>query len=102
VAVGGGGGGGSGPTGSVEITVSTTGEALDPNGYQLLFNEANTYAIGTNATLTLTVPAGSYQVRLLDVAPNCAVEGTANPQAFSVAGGATTTVTFSVTCTDVP
>ena len=98
VAIGGGGGGGGPPTGTVEITVTTTGSNVDPNGYQLLFNEETSYPIGANGQLSLTVVAGSYQVTLVDLAANCAVEGTTNPQAFNVSGGTTAAVSFAVAC----
>lgn len=95
----GGGGGIDPPTGTVEFSVSTTGSNLDPNGYRLLFNEENSQVIGTNGTVTMTVVAGGYQVMLVDLAANCAVDGTSNPQAFSVTGGSTTEVAFAVVCT---
>ncbi|HUF74742.1 MAG TPA: hypothetical protein VMM35_00625 [Longimicrobiales bacterium] len=98
VAIGGGGGGTGGPTGAVRITVTTTGSDPDPNGYQLLFSEAESHPIEANGTLTLTVAVGSYQVTLSDLALNCAVEGSSSTQSFSVESGATTTVAFAVVC----
>ena len=98
ITLGGGGGGSGPPTGTVEFSVTTTGSNLDPNGYQLLFNEEDSQAIGTNGTVTMTVAAGSYQVTLVDVATNCAVDGMSNPRSFSVTGGSSTDVAFAVVC----
>ena len=47
------------------------------------------------------VPAGTYTVRLTDVASNCTVNGT-NPVVVTATAGSTTNVTFQVTCTALP
>lgn len=94
-----GGGGGGGASGTVEISVTTSGVNVDPNGYQLLFNELSAQPVGANGSVTFSLLVGSYQVTLADVASNCEVEGGSNAQPFSVSEGATTMVDFEVSCT---
>ena len=94
----GGGGRGSLP-GSVEITVSTTGVNPDPNGYQLVLNEATSQAVAVNGTVTFGgLAPGSYQVTLFGLEGSCAVQGSGSSQSFTIASGATTMVGFEVDC----
>ena len=84
-------------TGSLTVTTTTTGSNPNPNGYTLTIDGTNSQAIGTNATVTLTVPAGANPVALSGLAANCKVSG-ANPQTVTVTAGGTSTTTFAVTC----
>ena len=95
-----GDGGGQGALpGSVEITVSTTGVNPDPNGYQLVLNEATSQAVAANGTVTFGgLAPGSYQVTLFGLEGSCAVQGSGSSQSFTIASGATTTVGFEVDC----
>ena len=98
--IGGGGGGGGGGTGSVQITVATTGSNLDENGYLLVFDENTSQPVGINGGVSLTgFSVGAYQVTLADVALNCEVQGAASTRSFSVSAGATTRLDFEVDCT---
>lgn len=83
---------------SLSIRTTTAGVELDPDGYSVAVDGQAPQPIGLEATLTIDqLPAGQHSVQLLDLAPNCSVQG-ANPQTVSVAGGATTTTTFTVIC----
>jgi len=84
--------------GSIRVTTATTGSDLDPDGYFVRVDGGPDQLIGTNATITITgVAAGDHTLWLGHVAPNCAVDGT-NPRTISVTSGATTEITFAVTC----
>jgi hypothetical protein len=84
--------------GSLRITTATTGADLDPNGYRLVVDRGTVQPIGVNATATLSnVAAGNHAVRISGLSQNCTVQG-ANPQTVTVAAGATTELSFSVTC----
>jgi uncharacterized protein YjdB len=83
--------------GSVAVTVSTTGVALDANGYEVsVFNVAG--PITANATKVFTgVFPGVRVVTLGDVAVNCSATG-GTSQTVSITGGATVSVSFAVVC----
>jgi Tol biopolymer transport system component len=84
-------------TGSLEITTTTTGGLLDPDGYTVAVDDGTAQAIETNTTLTLPgVGAGAHRVTLSGLATNCRVEGE-NPRLVTVAEG-TATVAFSLAC----
>lgn len=86
-------------TGSVEVSVSTSGVDLDPDGYNVTIG-ALTAPVDINATVLLElVTAGTATVRLEDVAPQCHVEG-GNPVDVPVGAGQATAVQFEVTCSD--
>ena len=87
-------------TGTLEFSVTTTGEDLDPDGYTLdLDGGAMTESIEVNGSATLEdMEAGDHTVELTDVAANCTVDGD-NPRTVGVESGATETVEFSVACT---
>jgi hypothetical protein len=84
-------------TGTIEVTVSTTGDEPDPDGYTLSLDDLQGAAIEANATRTLTVTEGSHALELSGVAANCAVQGGASRSAQVPAGG-NATVTFPVVC----
>ena len=90
------------PTISIQITMATTGEDLDSNGYTFNlkvpvsgFLATDTLKINGTTTVPGLVP-GDYQLTLQDIAPNCDAV-TPNPQTVSVASGSTT-VHLQVTC----
>jgi len=83
--------------GSVAVTVSTTGVALDADGYGLsVFNAVGHLAPNATAVFTGIFP-GARVVTLMDVAVNCSVTG-GTAQTVSVIGGATALVSFAVVC----
>jgi hypothetical protein len=85
------------PTGSIEVTTTTTGEGLDPDGYSVTLDAGAGQPIETNGSISFpSVIAGDHQVQLTGAAPNCAVGGT-NPRSVAV-GSEVATVAFEITC----
>ena len=88
-------------TGSVRVTVATTGVDLDPDGYRVGVSGTNygaNVAIPTNGAVTLDhLVAGDYVVTLSGAAANCTV-APPNPRTVTVASGATGSVTFDIDC----
>ena len=86
-------------SGSLRIQTTTAGPDPDPNGYTFAVDGGATQPIGVTATNSLSnVAAGAHTVQLSSLAANCAVQGE-NPRSVTLAGGATSDVSFSVTCT---
>ena len=86
-------------TGAVQVTVTTTGAQLDPNGYSVAVDGGAGQAIPVNGAMTLSrLSAGSHNVLLDGLSSNCATVGAANPRPVDVVGGDTAQVGFSVTC----
>jgi Tol biopolymer transport system component len=83
--------------GFIDVIVTTTGAALDPDGYTVFVDEAG-QAIGINDEMSVNgVTPGDHTVRLDDVADNCTVAGD-NPRTITVAPGTPTEVDFNVSC----
>jgi len=88
--------------GSVEVTIATTGEALDDDGYTVAVLGGQSSPANVNGVVTLTdVPVGARTVELTGVAANCEVTG-ANPVAVSVAFDQTAQTGFDVVCFTPP
>jgi len=89
----------SAANGSIRVTTVTTGEDVDPNGYWVgALPLAYAVAVPANGSLTFAaLPPGAYEFSLMDVASNCAVVG-AEWQTVTVTPGATSDLTFAVTC----
>jgi hypothetical protein len=90
--------------GRLEVTVSTSGIEPDPNGYVVVVrapsvNFADTLDVAPNGSVTFSPlgAAADYRVALRDVAVNCDVVG-ADVQTVTVTAGATTHVSFAVSC----
>jgi preprotein translocase subunit YajC len=92
-----------GPTeGSLTVRVVTAGPAADPDGYLVSLDGSERGSLGANDEISLGgIPAGSHEVSLGGVAPNCRVQEP-NPQAVVVAAGETATLAFTVTCEEPP
>ena len=85
-------------TGQLQVTTSTTGDPMDPDGYTLLVGGGAQRPIGTNETILVeNLPPGDYDVELTGVADECMVDGS-NPREVTVVVGATTQTTFSAVC----
>jgi hypothetical protein len=84
-------------SGTVEISTTTTGPVPDPDGYTFQIDGGPNTPIGTSATTSTDLAAGTHSIRLDGVAPNCSVAD--DPRDVTVTGGQTTTATFAVTCT---
>lgn len=91
---------GTGPkTGALQVTVTTTGAHLDPDGYSVIIDGGTGQAIPVNATMTVPgLSAGSHSVLLAGIAATCTTLDAPNPRTVDVVAGATAPVAFSVTC----
>jgi Tol biopolymer transport system component len=91
----------SATTGIIQVTTTTGGESLDPDGYTLSIDGGTAQPIAAAATAPIPdLPPGDHTVALAGVAANCTVEGD-NPRTVAVAGDATVPVDFAVTCSTV-
>ncbi|HEX6104488.1 MAG TPA: hypothetical protein VFZ26_02835 [Gemmatimonadales bacterium] len=91
-------------TGGFLVEVTTEGEPLDDDGYQLSVAGAPLRVIDINAVESYTgLAAGVHLVTLKDVIPECRLEG-GNPQPFTVVSGESRPVRLHVICggTEVP
>jgi hypothetical protein len=85
-------------TGTLQITTTTVGSDLDPDGYTLQVDALQPEAIGTTATVSVEeLTPGAHNVVLTGLAGNCSVAGD-NPRSVTIAVGQTTTAAFDVTC----
>lgn len=86
------------PRGSLAVTTTTSGEDLDPDGYEIEIDATPSGTIGTDETRLFTnLPTGDRLVELTGLADNCAVQGD-NPRIRTVSDGQTTPTTFAVAC----
>lgn len=84
--------------GKLEITSSTTGDSMDPDGYTVTVDGDSVNAVDANGTVDISeLQEGSYDVELTGVRANCEVDGD-NPQAVDVTGGDTESLSFDVVC----
>jgi Tol biopolymer transport system component len=88
-----------GPThGRIIVITVTTGDSLDPNGYQVGLDDSGQGPIGLDDTLSIQgVPPGDRELTLGDVASNCDVDGN-NPKHVTMNQGEVDTVTFRIRC----
>ncbi len=90
-------------TGSVHITIVTTGTDIDPNGYVVCVNSSGNncfWSVGVHANDLITisaVTAGPHTVSVAAVAGNCTVSGGA-ARAVTVPVHGTVAVAFNVAC----
>ena len=85
-------------TGSIEITIVTSGSEPDADGYSISIDQGAETAIATDATMRRDdVDPGDHAVHLGGLAANCTIAGE-NPRTISVAAGETARVDFQLTC----
>ena len=83
--------------GFILVITTTTGAALDADGYAVSVDEA-AQEIEINDELSINgVTPGSHSVALSGVAANCTLDGT-NPRIVTVDPGTPTEVDFNVSC----
>jgi Tol biopolymer transport system component len=90
----------SGPegTGSIEITTTTTGQDIDPDGYTAAVDAGQSMALGINATVLFSgLSPRSHSVQISGIARNCTVVGQ-NPRTVTVASEATAQVPVQIIC----
>jgi hypothetical protein len=84
--------------GWLKIVTATSGEDLD-TGYRALVDEGATFALGARDSANVPrLTTGDHDIRLTEVAFNCAVVG-ANPRRVTIAFEAETRLEFTVACT---
>ena len=82
----------------LEITTSTTGAEPDANGYIMQMDADRTQVLQPAGTFrSADVSPGNHIIQLAGVAANCSVAG-ANPRSITVSAGATSSISFEVTC----
>lgn len=83
--------------GAIVVQTTTTGASLDPDGYTVTVSGEPSKTISDSGSIRFArVSAGTGTVTLSGIAANCAAAS--NPQSYTLAAGATDTITFSVTC----
>jgi tricorn protease-like protein len=88
-------------TGSVEVSVTTGGDGIDPDGYLATLDGAQDQALSLEDTVTFVdVDAGDHEVELTGLAAHCAAAGS-NPRTVAVIAGAVASTTFTVTCAEL-
>jgi hypothetical protein len=89
-------------SGAIEVTVSTSGDQPDQNGYDVTLDGTSTQHVAVTGSVTFTqVPPGTRTLVLGDVAENCTVTG-GNSQSVTVTASQTSKITFSVSCPTPP
>jgi hypothetical protein len=89
-------------TGTLNVTTSTTGANLDPDGYTVAVDGGNSTSIADNGNQSFSnLSSGSHTVTLSGVAANCAVSG-GSSQSATVPAGGSASVSFQVTCVAPP
>ena len=86
------------PAGTVEVTVTTAGPGVDPDGFAILVDgqQRESLPAAGRAVIAGMAP-GPHSVELGGVASTCTVSGD-NPQTVDVPAGASTNVGFAVSC----
>jgi Tol biopolymer transport system component len=93
--------------GSVEVTATTTGTSLDPDGYTVVLDpqgpgtQSQSLAANGGTASFSDVAPGQHTVELQGFAGNCVVSPRTS-QPVSVAAGKTSSVAFSVVCSGGP
>ena len=88
------------PSGSLELTIITTGDDLDADGYTASLDCGCFENVEVNEIATMThVEVGSHMVLLTDIAANCELNGP-NPRWVNITAEETVRITFSIACTD--
>ena len=83
---------------ALQVTTSTTGSDLDPDGYALTVDGGGRQVIATNGQVTVaSLSVGDHAVQLSGLSPNCQVQGQ-NPRTVTVSAGATATADFVIVC----
>ena len=85
-------------TATLKVTVTTSGENVDENGYTVSVDKSRTRQIASNGSVTFNeLRADDHTVALADLRDNCRVHGD-NPQGISIAAGSFRSVSFEVRC----
>jgi WD40 repeat protein len=86
------------PNGTIQVTVTSTGNDIDPDGYTVTVDSRlSTHVAASNTIAFAGLATGDHSVRLDNLASNCTVTG-ANPRTVSVVAEATATASFAIAC----
>jgi hypothetical protein len=84
-------------TGSLEVTVTTSGSMSDPDSVEVVIdNQVHASVVGGHAVIT-GIATGQHSIELGGVAPVCDVT-TDNPVRVDIRAGAPTSIAFAVRC----
>jgi hypothetical protein len=84
-------------TGTLQVSVSTSGGSQDPDGYTVSVDGGAPLSLTVNGNRTIqNLSAGSHSALLGGVAGNCTVA--ANPQTAAIVAGQTAATSFEVSC----
>jgi len=85
-------------TGTLNVTTTTTGANLDPDGYTVTLDGTSSASIPDNGSQSFSnLSSGSHSVSLAGVAANCTVSG-GTSQTATVPAGGSVSVAFQVNC----
>jgi len=85
-------------TGDVRITVATSGDQPDPDGYIVLLDDAPADSVAVNGSVTLSaIVPGSHTIEIGSVSPACVIQQ-ANPRTTLVQAAVTTAEHFDILC----
>ena len=85
-------------SGTLEITTSTTGGDLDPDGYSVQVDQGPAQLIATNGSITVAdLAPGMRLVEVFGIAPNCRIDGS-SLRLVAIAAGETTRAVLSINC----
>jgi hypothetical protein len=88
----------SSTAGGIRIVTNTTGDGIDPDGYQIVLDAGEPHSIGTVDTLELNaLEPGDHEVRLIAIADNCTVANGAIRSA-TVTAGVVVEVEYQIAC----
>lgn len=86
------------PVGTLAVSVSTSGEMPDPDGYTLTVNETTSEDVDPDGAISFSaLPEGNHDVSLSGLQANCSTTGP-NPRSVTILRQDTANVAFSVTC----
>ncbi|MGM0546121.1 MAG: TolB family protein [Bacteroidota bacterium] len=84
-------------TGTIEVTITTEGESLDEDGYELAV-DGDTKPADIDDTITFSeLEEGTYDVEMNGVAENCSIDGD-NPIEITITAEETTSAEMKVNC----
>jgi Tol biopolymer transport system component len=97
------GDGPSGPSrGDLRVVVSTTGTSPDADGYLLSLDQGTGQRVAASETRDFAaLTAGTHQLAVSDIAPNCTLAGN-NPRPVTIVAGQTTQLTLQISCGPPP
>lgn len=85
-------------TGTLQVSVSTSGNATDEDGYTVTLDGTESQSVGTDGNVTFEkLDEGDYDVSLSELDSGCSVEGD-NPVSATITADQTTTIEFDITC----